>query len=49
MVDMPYFMENDDWYYFDVERGKYVLTPKATQKAKDSYERFYKQVYTENE
>lgn len=48
MVDMPYFMENDSWYYFDAERGKYVITPKAPQKAKDSYERFYKQVDDEN-
>ena len=42
MLDMPYFMENDEWYYFDGDLKKYVLTDKAPEKAKESYEEFYK-------
>lgn len=42
MLDMPYFMNNPDWYYFDYEVKKYKLTDKAPQKAKDSYKEFYK-------
>lgn len=49
MVDMPYFMENDEWYYFDSEQKKYLLTEKAPQKAKESYTHFYGQVDAENE
>lgn len=45
MVDMPYFMTNDDWYYFDFEHKKYMLTDKAPQKAVDSYKQYYKEVY----
>ena len=40
MLDMPYFMENDEWYYFDGNLKKYVLTDKAPEKAKESYEEF---------
>ena len=40
MLDMPYFMENEDWYYFDGE--KFVLTDKAPEKAKKSLDDFYK-------
>lgn len=40
--DMPYFMENEDWYMFDSSAQKYVLTEKATKKAKESYNAFYK-------
>ena len=40
MQDMPYFMEDSSWYYFD---GKlFVLTDKAPEKAKISLEEFYK-------
>jgi hypothetical protein len=49
MVDMPYFMENEEWFFFDAKKGKYFLTEKATQKAKESYLSFYKQVNEENE
>ena len=39
MLDMPYFMTNDDWYYFDGK--KYVLTENAPKDAMDSLEQFY--------
>lgn len=41
MLDMPYFMENDEWYYFDGTNKMFVLTDKAPQKARKSYEEFY--------
>lgn len=44
MQDMPYFMENDEWYYFDYNKRKYVLTGKAPKKAQESYKEFYKEV-----
>lgn len=37
----PYFMKNPEWYYHDEEQWKYVLTDKATDKARESYEEFY--------
>ena len=40
MLDMPYFMENKEWYYFDGE--KFVLTEKAPRKAEESLQEFYK-------
>lgn len=45
MTDMPYFMTQEDWYYYDYTLKKYKLTSKAPQKAKDSYKAFYSQVY----
>lgn len=44
MLDMPYFMENEDWYKFDFEKKIFVLTEKALKEAKKSYEEFYKQL-----
>ena len=44
MIDMPYFMNNDEWYYFDYKQKKYKLTDKAPDKAKKSYEEFYKEL-----
>lgn len=41
---MPYFMENDRWYYFDIETKKFKLTEEAPEKAKESYEQFYKEI-----
>lgn len=41
---MPYFMENEEWFYFDYEKKKYVLTDKAPEKAKESYKEYYKQL-----
>ena len=48
MLDMPYFMENKEWYKFDFEVGKYVLTDKAPEKAKESYEEFCRDLEKEN-
>ena len=41
MKDMPYFMENEEGYYFDYKKGKFVLTDKAQEKAVESYKEFY--------
>jgi hypothetical protein len=43
MIDMPYFMTNEDWYEFDFEKRIFVLTEKAPEKAKESYEEYLKQ------
>lgn len=48
MLDMPYFMENKEWYKFDFEKRMYVLTDKAPKKAKESYEEYYKQLKRES-
>lgn len=37
----PYFMKNDEWYYFDEADFKYKLTDKAPKEAIDSYNKFY--------
>lgn len=44
VIDMPYFMTNKEWYYFDEEEFCYKLTDKATEKAKKSYKEFYNQL-----
>lgn len=44
IVDMPYFMTNKDWYYYDEKEEIYKLTDKAPQKAIDSYKEFYKEL-----
>ena len=44
MVDMPYFMENEEWYYYDYQKRMYILTDKAPDKAKKSYKEFYKEL-----
>ena len=41
--DMPYFMTNEGWYEFDFEKRIFVLTEKAPEKAKESYEEYLKQ------
>ena len=45
MLDMPYFMENEEWYEFDFLQRKYVLTKKAPPEAKESYEKYYSEIY----
>lgn len=40
--EMPFFMTNDEWYYFDENEHRLKLTEKAPEKAKKSYEEFYK-------
>ena len=44
IAEQPYFMENDEWYTFDEESFRYVLTDKAPQKAIDSYNEYYNEV-----
>jgi hypothetical protein len=39
MLDMPYFMTNPDWFFFDGE--KFRLTETAPEKAKESLKQFY--------
>ena len=40
-IGVPYFMTNNDWFYYDAKDGKYKLTDKAPQDAIDSYNEFY--------
>lgn len=40
MQDIPFFMTNDSWYYFDGKR--FVLKRDAPEEAKKSIEEFYK-------
>ena len=47
MFDMPYFMNEEDWYEYDWEKEKYILTDKAPKEAKKSYEKFYKELEKE--
>ena len=49
MQDKPYFMTNNEWYYFDEEEFKYMLTDKAPKEALLSYEEFYKEFEEFNE
>lgn len=44
MLDKPYFMNNEEWYYYDFSQKKYRLTDKAPKKAKESYEEYYKEL-----
>lgn len=41
MQSKPYFMSNEEWYYFDDADFKYKLTDKATDEARKSYNEFY--------
>lgn len=43
----PYFMQNQEWWYYDYNELKYKLTDKAPQKAIDSYNKFYKELLAE--
>lgn len=43
-VDEPYFMKNKNWYYFDFEKRKYMLTDEAPKKAVESYNEYYKTI-----
>ena len=43
----PYFLTNDEWYYYDMDSGRYKLTDKAPQKAIDSYKEYYKELDAE--
>lgn len=48
MIDRPYFMENQKWYYFDAEEFKFKLTEEAPQKAVESYKEFYEALEKEH-
>ena len=37
----PYFMKNEEWYYFDKKQHKFKLTEKAPREAVQSYKEFY--------
>lgn len=43
MRDMPYFMSNEEWFKFDFDKRIFVLTEKAPEKAKESYNEYLKQ------
>jgi len=45
----PYFMNNKDWFYFDEKDFCYKLTDKAPQKAKESYEEYYRTINSQFE
>ena len=40
-AEKPYFMTNEDWYYYDVKSFKCKLTDKAPKEAIDSYNEYY--------
>jgi hypothetical protein len=44
MLPEPYFMTNEEWYYFDEESFMYKLTDKAPQRAQESYTEFYSEL-----
>ena len=43
-VDKPYFMSNEDWFYFDEGEWRYKLTDAAPEEARKSYEEFYNMI-----
>lgn len=43
----PYFLTNKEWYYYDIETGRYKLTDKAPKKAKESYKKYYEELDAE--
>lgn len=43
LMEIPYFMTNEDWFYFDEEEFCLKLTEKAPPKAIKSYKKFYRQ------
>ena len=40
-LEEPYFTSNPEWYKFDEENHRLVLTDKAPRKAVESYKKFY--------
>lgn len=45
----PYFVENEEWYYFDEKAFRYKLTDKALKKAIESYKEWYENRIYEDE
>lgn len=44
-IPEPYFMTNEEWFYFDEDEWCYKLTEKAPEKAIESYEEFYEKLF----
>lgn len=42
MLRRPYFLEDKDWYEYDEETEKFVLTENAPFKAVESYKQYLK-------
>lgn len=42
--EIPLFLTNDDWYYYDEDELCYKLTENAPAEARASYELYYEQV-----
>lgn len=43
-VSKPYFLTNPEWYIFDEKNCRYILTDKATDEAKKSFDDYYNQI-----
>jgi len=41
LLETPYFMTNEEWYYYSTDDYKYHLTEKAPAEAVESYNKFY--------
>ena len=41
-LERPYFMNDLEWYDYDKDVGKYILTDKAPPTAIESYKEFYR-------
>lgn len=44
IAEVPYFLENKEWYYYDEKKGCYKLTDKAPKKAIESYNKYYEEL-----
>lgn len=44
LIEEPYFLENDEWYFFDEKKWKYKLTEKGKkdENVVKSYKNFYR-------
>lgn len=41
ILNEPYFLTNESWYYYDEDELMYKLTDEAPPKARESYAEFY--------
>ena len=44
MRDMPYFMKEKKWFEFDFKKRIFVLIKEATEEAKESYQKYLKEL-----
>lgn len=44
LLNKPYFLKNKDWYYYDMNTGKYALTRNAPKKTINSFNDYYKEL-----